>query len=342
MPATRHRPSVTPFAALLLALAAAVVAGGCAGPNPSFPLTAQRASAELSAMRSDPKPLPRPVVVVDGYLGFGIGPAAVAGQLRPVARNGDDVITVSLTWCADFEDTRRTIIAAVDKAFPNADPVWTREVDVVGLSMGGLAARYAAADPTASPVHSPEGTGGSREGVAAVHLPADSAQPASAVTPATATPASATAVSTTSVSANPAAADHPAAGAKPVRRLKIARLFTLATPHRGATAAVIPTLLTLQSDMRPGSAFLARLDDLRWADERAGHGYPIVAYGRVPDGVVGAANTAPTGQQAIWVPTGFLDEGHLGIPFDRRIVADVARRLRGEPSYAVEPLVPVP
>jgi hypothetical protein len=36
-------------------------------------------------------------------------------------------------------------MAAVDKACPNSDPEWTSEVDVVGISLGGIVARYAAA-----------------------------------------------------------------------------------------------------------------------------------------------------------------------------------------------------
>jgi hypothetical protein len=321
VPATRrHLLPAALLPAILLAFAAG--GGGCAGPNPSFPLTAGKAADELADMTAHPKPLPRPVVVIDGYLGLGIGPAVVAGQLRPVAVNGDAVITVALTWCADFEDARRTIIAAVDKAFPTDDPHWTREVDVVGISMGGLAARYAAADPSAPGPFRPRPAGpptaGGHETVAAVHLSADGGVTAPAATP------------------------PPSASRQPARRLRIARLFTLATPHRGATAAVLPAPLSLQTDMRPGSAFLAKLDALRAADDGRGTGYPIVAYTRVPDGVVGAANTAPTGGQTIWMPAGFLDAGHLGIPFDRRIVADLARRLRGEPSYAVEPLAPVP
>ena len=45
------------------------------------------------------------------------------------------------------------------------------------------------------------------------------------------------------------------------RQLRIRRLFTISTPHRGAKLAALPTFDQRQIDMRPGSAFLASLDD---------------------------------------------------------------------------------
>ncbi len=41
------------------------------------------------------------------------------------------------------------VIDAVDQKFPSSDPEVTTEVDVIGYSMGGLAARYAAMPATA-------------------------------------------------------------------------------------------------------------------------------------------------------------------------------------------------
>jgi pimeloyl-ACP methyl ester carboxylesterase len=56
---------------------------------------------------------------------------------------------VPLDFDSDFEDYKRRVIVAVDKAFPSNDPSLTTDVDVVGISMGGVAARYA----SISPVH---------------------------------------------------------------------------------------------------------------------------------------------------------------------------------------------
>ena len=73
------------------------------------------------------------------------------------------------------------------------------------------------------------------------------------------------------------------------RRLRVQRLFTISSPHRGARLAGLPTLGDQRKiDMRPGSDFLAGLDaDLEQA------GYELVTYTRLDDLVVGPENTAP-------------------------------------------------
>lgn len=121
------------------------------------------------------------------------------------------------------------------------------------------------------------------------------------------------------------------------RRLRIHRLYTIATPHRGARLAALPTLDSRAADMRPGSDFLRALDE---AMPQAG--YDIVAYTRTNDWVVGEENSAPPGQDPWWVPVGPFAMSHLGAAADPRIVADIARRLRGEPPLAAEPPAPLP
>ena len=112
------------------------------------------------------------------------------------------------------------------------------------------------------------------------------------------------------------------------RRLGIRRLFTISTPHRGARLAALPTLDQRKIDMRPGSDFLAALD----ADLAAAN-YEVYSYARVGDLVVGTENTAPTGRNPWWVVGGPLVLSHLGAGHDPRILADIARRLRGEPPF---------
>lgn len=113
-------------------------------------------------------------------------------------------------------------------------------------------------------------------------------------------------------------------------RLNIARLWTIATPHRGAKLAALPTFDQRVIEMRCGSTFLQALDDgLAEAD------YPIIPYARQGDAVVGTENTAPPGCVPIWVPNPPFGLAHLGAYSDHRIVADIARQLRGEPSFVV-------
>jgi hypothetical protein len=122
------------------------------------------------------------------------------------------------------------------------------------------------------------------------------------------------------------------------RRLRIARLFSLATPHRGARLAAWVRPDAAARAMRPGSAFLARLDDCLAADRARGMGYALVCYARLRDSWVGARRTSPAGVPVAWVH-GWRLLSHLAISSDMRILTDIARRLRGEepwPRWDVE------
>lgn len=108
------------------------------------------------------------------------------------------------------------------------------------------------------------------------------------------------------------------------KRLKIGTLYTLATPHRGAAMSETVRPDKAARDMQEGSRFLAQLNEqLEAAD------YEIVPYAVLRDGMVGATNTAPHGQEPIWV-SGRLFMSHLLIALESRIYTDVALRLRGE------------
>ncbi len=120
------------------------------------------------------------------------------------------------------------------------------------------------------------------------------------------------------------------------KRLAIRRLFTISTPHRGARMAGGPTFDSRTLDMRIGSRFLAELDEaLSLAD------YDLYTYARLGDWIVGVENTAPPGLTAWWVPTPPLSLAHIGAAGDPRILADIARRLRGESPLTTEPPMPL-
>jgi hypothetical protein len=112
----------------------------------------------------------------------------------------------------------------------------------------------------------------------------------------------------------------------------IHRIFTLATPHRGAALARLVRPDAAASAMRPGSAWLSRLDErTREAP------YELVCYATLRDWWVGAKNTAPPGHTSIWLDQDTLfgkTLSHFAINGDVRILADIARRLRGEPAIA--------
>ncbi len=126
-------------------------------------------------------------------------------------------------------------------------------------------------------------------------------------------------------------------GATHPRRLRIARLFTISTPHRGAKLATLPTFNRLQIDMRNNSAFLQQLN-ARLPDAQ----YELIPYTRLDDLIVGATNTAPAGQTPWWVPNRPFEPAHMFAYGDPRIVADIALRLRGDAPLTSHPPAPLP
>jgi len=248
----------------------AMLIAGCAKQpvNPSFAVSKADAGRAIKAMAKEQKPLERPVVVLGGYQDIGLGPATFLPKFREAIR-GDDNRLVSVTYffSGSFDDCRHEVIKAVEKKFPSGeDANETVEVDVVGLSMGGIVARYAA-----------------------LERPGE-------------------------------------------KRLKIKRLFTISSPHRGAVRASLPTVHQLHRDLRSGSKFLRDLEAAE--DANGGRDYEIVPYVRLGDWIVGAENAAPRdAAAAYWVPNPPLDSAHWGAPADPRIVADIARRLRGETPF---------
>jgi len=270
-----------------------VIAGGCAGKervNPSLPVSIDQARAIIDAMEADPKPAPRPVLVLGGYADLGNNRAHLDRQLQRVLGQDTPILGIGFPFALSYDGCRDKVLRRMQETFPSEDPAWTVEVDVVAFSMGGLIARYAALPPT--PPLSQE-----------VSAQASTAQ----------------------------------SDAGPRHRLKIARLFTISTPHRGAQLATLPHYDAVIRDMKPGSDFLNRLDQ-HLPDAR----YAIIPYVRLGDGIVGEENAAPEGRTAWWVDPPPITGIHMYAHRDPRIVADIARRLRGEPPLATGPPAPLP
>jgi pimeloyl-ACP methyl ester carboxylesterase len=121
------------------------------------------------------------------------------------------------------------------------------------------------------------------------------------------------------------------------RRLNIRRLFTIATPHRGAALAELPSLDERVLDMRAGSAFLTMLNRLTAGDEPE-----LVSYVRLDDAIVGELNATPPRGELWWVPNAPMSLSHMAAGSDPRILADIARRLRGEPPLTRSPAAILP
>lgn len=240
----------------------AVMLMGCRGPvNPSFDLSLREAADELDVMAENPVKLRRPVVVLAGWQDPNVGAPRVARMLRE-ATGDERIISVAFFFDLTFERCRRKVLDAVREAFGDV------EVDVVGVSMGGIVARYAALDEHDTP-------------------------------------------------------------------LRIARLFTISTPHRGARIAAVPFPDPRAGDMKRGSTLMEKLD-------AADRGYTIVPYVRLHDFMVGAHNASPPGDEVWWVNRPLLEPAHLFSYRDKRIIADIARQLRGEARYADPPPAALP
>ena len=254
---------------LVILLAALVVLSGCIslGPdNTAFDLDRDGARADLERMRSEPVDLDRPILVLNGWRSPTVFGLTLASTVRDLTsdRTGD-VHAVSYPFAGSIEGAAAKVVASVEQRWPSDDPEATIEVDVVGMSMGGLVARQAAV---------------------------------------------------------------PAHGRK---RLAIRRLYTLNSPHRGARLARLVALDPASWEMKPGSDFLRALDE-------ADRPYKIVAYTQLNDSWVGARHASPTGEHPIWAP-GSAILSHFTIRLNPQIMADLARRLRGEQPIA-EPSEP--
>jgi hypothetical protein len=260
---------------LLPWIAVALFCSGCAaGPrNPSFLVSYAEANRAIDEMRDHPKALQRPLVVIGGFGDPNVSPPLFEHCFRSMTGRGK-IIPVSIGFCQSFEDCRRKVIEAVEKACPSGDPTWTAEVDVVGASLGGLVARYAAA---------------------------------------------------------------PTSDAGTARRLRIARLFTISSPHAGSVLADQVALTQFHRDLRTGSPFMVKL-----AQSDAAAGYALFAYVHLKDEIVGPANAAPPGATPYWLAGPAILPAHGTAMFDPRILADIGRHLRGETPFITPPPTPLP
>lgn len=254
--------------------------------SPACDLPREFVRHEWARMLGSPVGLPRPLLVLGGWRAPWMPALLLARHLRKLTgAPPGQVLAVSYPFAGAIEPAAAKVILKVQHRWPpdrtqdtyTGDADRTTEVDVVGISMGGLVARLAAAGPE----------------------------------------------------------DDPGAC-----RLAVARLFTLASPHRGAKLAGVVTIDRAGRSMRPGSGFLGRLDHARSNGRNARDtGYELIPYARLRDWLVGARQAAPHGMHPIWV-SGPAVTSHHTVSLDHRIIVDIARRLRGEPPVLSAPCQP--
>jgi hypothetical protein len=127
----------------------------------------------------------------------------------------------------------------------------------------------------------------------------------------------------------------PSITGKDRKRLKAKRIFTISSPHRGLRFGIqrIPIDAALW-DVQPNSNVLKYLDE--HFDEAE---YELICYAELNDEMVGAKNAAPPGQGSYWTNTTHL-MSHISSAYNRRILTDIALRLRGEEPMTAEPSEP--
>lgn len=246
-------------------------------PTESFTVSAADAREDMSRMRGEPVELERPVVVLAGYRAFPTLVSQVVWRLYPITSGDqDDYLPIAYTFQTDIEAIAAMVTERVEATWPSDDPSRTVEVDVIGVSMGGLVARTAA-------------------------LPVGGL---------------------------------PSGHETRSKQLRIGTLYSMGSPHGGAKLAERIAPDKAARDMIPGSPFLTALDAA--FEDRD---YGVVPYAVLNDTWVGATNAAPPEHLPVWTP-GTHAFSHFMITRDMRIMADVARRLRGEAPLGLPAAVP--
>jgi pimeloyl-ACP methyl ester carboxylesterase len=125
------------------------VMAGCAATDKSttresFVVQTEQATAYLSRQDAKRTKLDRPLVILGGFAELGLLPALMEKRLRE--QFDGTIIRVTFADLTRFPDCRRRLVETLDARLGLAGETETAEVDVLGMSMGGLVAVYSAID----------------------------------------------------------------------------------------------------------------------------------------------------------------------------------------------------
>src|SRR5690349_17675332 len=114
--------------------------------NPDFQPPTHGLPEEWRRMRETPIGLARPLLVLAGWRAPRWPSAMLARRLSDlVGGPADRFAAMAFPLCMTFSAAVPRIARLVEERWPSREPDETVEVDVVGISMGGLIARAAAA-----------------------------------------------------------------------------------------------------------------------------------------------------------------------------------------------------
>ncbi len=132
---------------LWLACASILNACGLAHPtNPSFNTSLRDARTALNDMAANPVPAQRPIVAAAGWYGTAL-PDTPNFRLLRAAVQPTPVVVVTFEDCENFSQCRTTMLTRLADALGLGPDDPLPEVDVIGISMGGLVAMDAVAPP---------------------------------------------------------------------------------------------------------------------------------------------------------------------------------------------------
>ncbi len=248
--------------------------------NPAVRTSPREVQAVIAHMRANPKPLSRPVLILNGYHGYaGLAYSHRDALREHTSKRNADFLPVSYVSATSIVDAATRVLIAVQEKWGDAQGKLP-QLDVLGISMGGLVARWCAMSPEAR-----------------AKLPHSARQHGSRN------------------------------GSTPPISLNIARLFTFASPHRGAILADRIAPDDAGRAMKTNSQFVAALNA---PEVMSGTNIEtLVCYTQLRDALVGAKNTSPPGMHPCWVDGPPLFS-HFTAARNPIVFADVARQLRGE------------
>ncbi|MEM8953859.1 MAG: hypothetical protein AAGD22_06890 [Verrucomicrobiota bacterium] len=128
----------------IIFLAAAL--SSCTTPlshNPSFNITRSDGRETIAQLQETPEPLERPLIIIGGFFDPGVGAKTLKNKFSKITTD-TPIVAIPLVGCKNFDACVTRVLREIKTQLPNGNSDETLEVDVVGISMGGLVARYAA------------------------------------------------------------------------------------------------------------------------------------------------------------------------------------------------------
>ncbi len=123
-------------------------AGGCSSAQTiglTLDMPMDRVRQIQNRMQAEPVDPARPIVVLGGWRAWRPSAGGLARRIRKnVGGPHSKIIDISFPFYNDLDAMAEHVIAEIDRRWPSDDPERTTQVDVIGVSMGGLVARRAA------------------------------------------------------------------------------------------------------------------------------------------------------------------------------------------------------